>query len=78
MLTFLYIDEVLPNVFASVNRRPYGSEVREFATTSDLQIDMFWRWNLFIYLFTYYTSYILLYSFLYVGIRYCCIIIRSK
>jgi len=51
MPTFLFIDEMLPNVFVSVSRRPYGGEVREFATTSDLQTDMLWRRNLFIYLF---------------------------
>jgi len=40
MPTFLYIDEVLPNVFVSVTRRPFGGAGRECATTTDLQTDM--------------------------------------
>ena len=53
MPVFLYVEEVLSNVFASVSRRLYGGEGLEFATTTDLQTDMLWRRNLFVYLFIY-------------------------
>jgi hypothetical protein len=69
MPTFHYIDEVLPNVFASVIRRPYSGEGRKFATTTDLQTDILWRRNcLFIYLSSIYftSSFTLLFVYVFV------------